>query len=362
MMYTGIDKHKDNSFLTTVNDEGAIVKQERVRNTQFAFAEYFKPLVDDSHRAVVESTSGWYWLDDFLHELGIPLVLAHAKYLKAISYAKVKTDKIDSETLAQLLRMNYIPEAHKISPELRPVRDLTRSRLRLVRKRTACYNSLHSLAEKWNVSEYPLPDSEQLPAVPALYHEQVAIHTQQINLFNTQIAHFERLLRKQLLYNDDIQRLLWVPGIGSITAFSIYLEIDGIDRFDDPGKFCSYARLVPGANDSNRKHRHKSGNKDGNKYLKIAFTDAAVRAVQFYPEFRAFYRRLCRRRNSAIAHTVVAKELARIVYYILKEKTVYKGFKGQPIQRPKSLTWPRRAAFAPTAEPANSEQRDSFTS
>ena len=41
----------------------------------------------------------------------IELILAHAKYLKAISYAKVKTDKVDSHTLAQLLRLNLIPAA-----------------------------------------------------------------------------------------------------------------------------------------------------------------------------------------------------------------------------------------------------------
>ena len=353
MLYTGIDKHKDNSFLTTVNSEGTIVKQERVRNTEFAFCDYFKPLGNGSHRAVVESTSGWYWLEDVLQGFDIPLVLAHAKYLKAISYAKVKTDKVDSETLAQLLRMNYIPEAHKIKPQLRAVRDLTRVRLRLVWKRTSCYNSLHRLAEKWNVPEESLPGSAPLPTLPALYHEQVALYTQQIALLNTQIAHVEQLLQNRLLDNDDIQRLLWVPGMGRITAFSLYLEIDGIDRFTSARAFFSYARVVPGADNSNRKHRHKSGNKEGNKYLKIAFTDAAVRAVQYYPEYRAFYKRLSRRRNPAIARTVVAKELARIVYYILKEKTVYKGFKGQPIKRIKSLTWPRRAAFAPTAVPSN---------
>lgn len=353
MLYTGIDKHKDNSFLTTVNSESTIVKQERVRNTEFAFGTYFKPLGDEPHRAVVESTSGWYWLEDVLQGFDIPLVLAHAKYLKAISYAKVKTDKVDLETLAQLLRMNYIPAAHKISPELRAVRDLTRTRLRLVWKRTSCYNSLHRLAEKWNAREEPLPGSAPLPTLPALYQEQATLYTQQIALLKTQIAHVEKLLQNRLLNNDDIQRLLWVPGMGHITAFSLYLEIDGIDRFASARAFCSYARVVPGADNSNRKHRHKSGNKEGNKYLKIAFTDAAVRAVQYYPEYRAFYKRLSRRRNTAIARTVVAKELARIVYYILKEKTVYKGFKGQPIQRAKSLTWPRRAAFAPTAVPSH---------
>ena len=158
--------------------------------------------------------------------------------------------------------MNYIPEAHKISPELRAVRDLTRTRLRLVWKRTSCYNSLHRLAEKWNVPEEPLPGSADMPAVPALYHDQVALYTQQIDLLNSQIRHIEHLVQDRFIDNDDIQRLLWVPGIGPVTALSLYLEIDGIERFSSERKFFSYARLVPGANNSNRKHRHKSGNKE----------------------------------------------------------------------------------------------------
>ena len=59
----------------------------------------------------------WYWLNDLLSSLNISLVLAHAKYVKAIAYARVKTDKVDSHTLAQVLRMGYIPSAHKISKD-----------------------------------------------------------------------------------------------------------------------------------------------------------------------------------------------------------------------------------------------------
>ncbi len=349
MLYTGIDKHKDNSFLTTVNDGGIVVKQERVKNTATVFTAYFRAFGDELHRAVIESTTGWYWVDDLLRSLGVELILAHAKYLKAIAYAKVKTDKIDSETLAQLLRMNYIPQAHKINPQLRDVRDLTRARLRLVWKRTACYNSLHRLAEKFNYQELTPKDGIIPQEFPALYREQAALYYQQITVLDEQIAHIEHLLQDHLLDNDDIQHLLWVPAFGRVTAFSVYLEIDGIERFASDRKFFSYARLVPGADNSNRSRRHKSGNKDGNKYLKIAFTDAAVHAIRYYPEFRALYNKIRRRSNEAIARTVVAKELARIVYYILKNKTPYRGFKGQPIQRHKSIAWPRRAAFAPAS-------------
>ena len=38
-----------------------------------------------------------------------------------------------------------------------------------------------------------------------------------------------------------------VPGIGKITAFTIFLEIDGIERFESDKQFLSYCRLVPGS-------------------------------------------------------------------------------------------------------------------
>ena len=65
---------------------------------------------------------------------GIDLRLAHAKYLKAISYAKVKTDAVDAPTMAQLLRVQLIPEAHMNGEGTRDVRDLLRARLLLVRR------------------------------------------------------------------------------------------------------------------------------------------------------------------------------------------------------------------------------------
>jgi transposase len=348
MLYSGVDKHKDNCFIATINDSGDVVREARVVNTAEALTSYFVSFGSESHRAVVESTTGWYWLDDLLSSLGVELVLAHAKYLKAIAYAKVKTDKVDARTLANLLRMNYVPLAHKISPALREIRDLTRARLRLVWKRTSCYNSIHRIAEKFNCDHLITGDEGVLPdELSPLYKEQMMCLYDQVAMLTQQIKHLEQLLNERLIDNDAIQRLLWVPAFGRITAFSVYLEIDGIERFASDKQLFSYARVVPGADNSNHSRRHKSGNKEGNKYLKIAFTDAAVHAVRFYPEIRAFYQKMCRRSNQSIARTLVAKELARIVYYILKNSSTYRGFKGQPIQRHKPVAWPRRAAFAP---------------
>jgi len=180
--------------------------------------------------------------------------------------------------------------------------------------------------------------------LPEPYKLQMSLLYQQISLLHEQILTLEKSLHPVLVPNDDIERLLWIPGIGKTTAFTIYLEIDGIDRFPSSKHVVSYCRLVPGARNSNKTLRQKSGNKDGNKYLKMAFSDCAVRAIQYYPEFRAFYRRMLRRTNEPVARAIVAKELARIVYYILKSKDNYRGFKGQPISRVKSLQWSRLAS------------------
>ena len=331
MYYSGIDLHTDNCYITTIDQQGALVKQQRLDNIAELVVDYFDTL-PGPHRAVVESTSGWYWLNDLLEDHGIELVLAHAKYLKAIAYAKVKTDKVDSHTLATLLRQNLIPRAHKISRQLRGLRDTMRIRLRLVQQRTASLRRIDSIAVKFNTTT----------AVPDPYRFQLSVLHHIRDTFTKEILALEKSLHPVLIPNDDVQHLLGVPGIGKLTAFSLYLEIDGIERFASDKHFASYCRLVPAADNSNRRVHHRSS-KDGNKYLKIAFSEAAIHAIQYYPEFKSFYLRLARRSNEAVARTVVAKELAKIVYYILKNKTDYKGFKGQPISRAKSQ-WPRRSS------------------
>jgi transposase len=345
MYHTGIDEHKDNCYLTTVNDTGGVVKSEKLRNKPSVILDYFHALAGP-HRAVVESTANWYWLSDLLASDGIELTLAHAKYLKAIAYAKVKTDKVDSHTLAQLLRMDYIPQAYKVRPELRSLRDMMRARVRLIQRRTSTKNSIHRIGEKFNIP-IDLKLGHPPEGLPEPYEMQVRWHFEQIQLLNRQIKEIEQMIRVELVPNEDIQRLLWAPAFGVLTATTVYLEIDQIDRFPSEKHFFSYCRLVPGARNSNRTRRQRSGSKDGNRFLKIALSDAAVRAKQYYPEIREFYQKVYRRSNSAIAHTVVAKELARIVYHILKDKQVLGTFKGKPLSHQKANAWPRQITFAP---------------
>lgn len=213
MYYTGIDLHKFTSYLTTIDSDGRIVKQANIKNVDYNFLQYFSDLGVE-HQTTVESTCTWYWLNDLLTSINIPLTLAHAKYVKAIAYAKVKTDKVDSHILAQLLRLNFIPQAHKISNENRTLRDALRARLKIVQRCTSVTNSMALVLAKYNLTE-----PEGLQNIPKLQYEQLSDHA---SLLKEQMLTLEKSLYPYLIPNEDIQRLLWIPGIGKMNAFTYY--------------------------------------------------------------------------------------------------------------------------------------------
>lgn len=332
MYYTGIDLHKFTSYLTTVDSSGNIIKEADIKNVDHNFVQYFSELGNENI-TTVESTMTWYWLNDLLSSLNIPLVLAHAKYVKAIAYAKVKTDKVDSHTLAQLLRMDYIPAAHKISNDNRILRDALRARIKIVQRHTSVTNSMHLLLAKYN-----LDSPDRLDTIPKFQFDQLS---EVEELLKEQMLDLEKQLYPFLIPNDDIQRLLWIPGIGKMNAFTILLEVDDINRFEDVKNFFSYCRLVPSARNSGGKSKQRSS-KDGNRYLKVAFSDAAIHACQYYPIIRNYHNSLIRKKNKNIARTIIAKEIAEIVFHVLKYKSDFNNkFKGKDLIERKSFQWPR---------------------
>ena len=334
MLHTGIDLHKRSIVFATVDPDGHSVADAKLPTTREAVRRYFAQL-PTPHRAVVESTSTWYWLHDLLRTTQVELKLGHSKYIKAISYAKVTTDAVDASTLAQLLRTDLIPEAHMVSAEWREARDLLRARLQLVGQQVRCKNTLDGLLAQYNVTT---PS-----ALPPLVQLRTTLLSEQRALLGTQAKRLGAELNPLLIPTKEIQRLLYIPGVGRIVAFTIWLEVDGIARFPTARDFVSYCRLVPGASNSGGRTKHRR-TKDGNRYLKLAFSHAAVRAIQYFPEIRTFNRHMARRKQPIVARALVAKELARIVYYVMKKEEAFNGtFKGKTLSRTKQPRWPRLA-------------------
>jgi transposase len=116
-----------------------------------------------------------------------------------------------------------------------------------------------------------------------------------------------------------------VPGIGEHLGMTILYEIGEIDRFPTVKDFLSYCRLVKGTVASAGKIKGLRGAKLGNPYLRWAFGEAAVIAKRDHYVIGPLAQQLEARMggNKFKANTVIAIKLARAVYFMLKNKTVF---------------------------------------
>ncbi|MDR8392010.1 IS110 family transposase [Aliifodinibius sp. S!AR15-10] len=324
---------------SALNDNGELLRREHLPANKRALLEFFGSFPEPV-QAVVESTSSWYWLADWCQANEIPLSLAHAKMTKAISYAKVKTDKVDAKTLAELLRVGLIPQAHKVMVAQRDLRELTRGGLRMVqrRERLQKYN-VHIDEVGWY---YPDQLQSMLAArLPQVAAMEAKLLLEQILQLHRHTQQMEQEIEAQGAFTRDLELILPIPGIGMVGGWTILAEVGDICRFPSDRQFCSYCRLVPGSKDSGGSHRHKSGNKDGNKYLRLVFGQAAISAYSQYRTVKKFYNKIKCRSGKNVARTVVGKELAKGVWHVLTKQEPYKGFKGQPTRVATRPHWPQ---------------------
>jgi len=93
----------------------------------------------------LEACYGWYWAADTLAELGAHVHMAHPLGVKGFAYRRVKNDQRDAADLADLLRMNRLPEAWIALPASRELRALVRHRAKLVRLRSSLKCQVHAV-------------------------------------------------------------------------------------------------------------------------------------------------------------------------------------------------------------------------
>src|SRR5438128_7124106 len=170
---------------------------------------------------------------------------------------------------------------------------------------------------------------EQLLAAEDNPLRQIALKNDlaMIRHFDHQIFQLEEQLQRQTkqVACREYALLQTVPGIGETLGLIILYEVGDINRFPTVKDFLSYCRLVKGTVASAGKIKGLRGAKLGNPYLRWAFGEAAVIAKRDHFRIRPLAQRLEEQMNGNKfkANTVVAIKLARAVYFMLKNKTVF---------------------------------------
>jgi transposase len=307
MLHVGVDLHKRQAQVAVVDDEGTVRRNCAVACDRESMREFFGSLPQPAHVAM-EATSNWYWLCDLLDEMEIETSLSHPLKTKAIASARIKTDKLDAATLAQLLRTQLLPEAHLASPQARLDRELLRHRAMLVRLRTGVKNRVHALLAKHNLV---YAQGGLFTAKGRAWLAGVALHPVVRNVLErmlTLVEVFDSLIEQASAevtvraQDDRAARLLCtIHGIGYYSALLITAEIDGVERFPDARRLCSYAGLVPSVRASGTHTRLGHITKQGSPWLRWILVETCQKAASRSDFVGAHYRHVARRRRRAQA-------------------------------------------------------------
>ena len=248
-MYVGMDVHRKRSQIAIVDNAGDQQRNRNVPNDPAKLVPILGALAPGTPVAF-EAAYGWGWLVELLEELGLEPHLVHPSRCKAIASARLKNDKVDAATLAQLPRADLLPEAWIAPQATRDLRALLRHRAALVRLSTCLKNRVHAVLADRGIGEdrilWTRPGRAwlaglELPPTPR------AIIGDCYRLLDALAAPIGRLEREiATLAKPDlrVQALMALPGVGRLTAMPVVAEVGDIGRFPSARKLCAWAGLT----------------------------------------------------------------------------------------------------------------------
>jgi transposase len=332
MLHFGADLHPASTTFTVKTAAGELLSQKRFPNDKKMLKSFVNQFPGPK-RIAVEATGNWYWFVDLMQPIADEVCLVNPKKARDILKARAKTDKIDSDKLTELSRLDLLPTVYIPPKEIRTERELLRYRIFLVRRRTTFKNRVHSVLKKNGIS-HDFSDLFSRSGIDfvlslrlnAVYAMVLKNSIEIIILLDQKIMEVEQVLfAKPPKKNSDIDLIDTLPGFGSFNSTLTAYEIGTIDRFDNHKQFISYAGLAPSTTQSgDKEHRHGKLSRQCNLWLKWTFIEASQNAKK-HSWFNSLYQRVMRKHGKNVAKIAIARELAMITYHMLKGREPFRG-------------------------------------
>lgn len=257
----------------------------------------------------LEATGGYELaVAECLHTAGYRVSVVNPLQIKKYGQSQLrrnKTDKDDAALIADYCRTQ--------SPRLwSPPRPDWLELQRMVRHLATLQTSLRQTLNR-------LSEVRTCQTVAALLRDQIALLKTQITTLTRAIHAF---IAAHPLLKQQVDLLLSIKGIGSLTAARLLAEIPDIHAFDSARQLAAYGGTTPGqfqSGSSVRKPAHLS--KTANGRLRDALYFPALVAMRHNPIIRVFCQRLLAQGKPPKLVIVAAmRKLLHLVFGVLKHQ------------------------------------------
>lgn len=322
--YLGIDIHKKRCVYIEIDSVGKIIRQGQFGNTFEEVSTFASSLTTTVH-IVLEPVLNYLWLLDQCEPYAGSIHVATPFKVRVIAESKAKTDRYDARMLAELLRVNFLPESWVPPAEIRWLRGLIRQRYHLVKTIVMNKNRIRHVLFQYGISlaVFNIASPKARQAIGGLCLPEVAKQTidqclKVIAVLDDLVLELNKRIETGIKGNPTIELLQTIPGIGHIRSATIYAEVGDISRFHSSKALASYTGLVPIVRSSGESVWTGGITRLGSRPLRHALVEASINAIRQSPALRRMYGRILHRGNVQKARVAVARKMAVIIYAMLR--------------------------------------------
>jgi transposase len=338
--FVGLDVHKSVIEACILDADGRVEARYRFALDEQALASFARTRLRPDDRVVLEATTNTWAVVRIIRPHVAEVVVSNPMQTRAIAQAKVKTDKVDARTLAQLLRCDFLPRVWEPSDAIQELRRLVNRRAALVADRTAVKNRIHAVLAQRLLR----PPVEQLFSRAgldwlrglALDDEGRLLIDSDLRLFEgaeREVAGLDALLAGKAYGDERVRLLMTLPGVDVGVAVGLLAALGDIGRFRDGGHAASYLGLVPRTRQSADHCYHGPITKAGSSHVRSLLIQAAQHLRSHPGPLGAFYRRLARKKSPNVAVTAAARKLVTVAWQLLTKGEPYRYASPEPTQR-----------------------------
>lgn len=324
--FVGLDIAKNSVVATAVDLVGQRIDQSTLGPTDAELITYLRRL-PGLKRVALEACTMWEHYHDAAVAAGTNVVLSHPYKTRLIADASLKSDKVDSEALATLLRLRALPTSFVPDSTTRALRRLVRDRVFYRKQQKAVANHSYALLMAKGVpyEEGILGLKRRREELRALHFPEVERGLDRLHDLDLATRELDAAIHAAFVESPEAQLLESIPGIGELTAVTLVAFLCPIDRFASFDELSSYCGLCPTNHQSAATSYQGALKSDCNHILRWILVEAAWIHRQ---RARGSYvsrvgRRGARRKGTKRGAIDAAHALLRVVYAVLKRGTPY---------------------------------------
>jgi len=314
----------------------AVLEDGKIRNAGKIDLEHnrllqFAKRLKFDDEIIIEATGNTSAIVRLLSPFVGRVIIANPILVRAIAWAKVKTDKIDAAVLAKLHASGFLPEVWMPDEETEARRRVVAERTQLVSQMTRLKNRIQSVLHANLIPPYKgvlfsKRGRAWLEAQPLAEDQRRVIvrHAGELDRLGSELAEVDKSLAQKALEEPRVKRLMTITGVNATVAMSVLAAIGDIHRFSSPEKLVSYFGLNPRVRQSGDKPAyHGRITKQGRAHARSMLVEAAWVISGVPGPLRAFFIRIRDKRGKHVAAVATARKLAVIVWHMLTKDEDY---------------------------------------